>query len=79
MIRRKLRVFLPPASAGFARPNWLPNRRPNLLPQTKGPSIPWSIRLNGLAKELLGLDKWQLDIALQAGEIVEVGDGNEDA
>jgi len=35
--------------------------------------------LQEVAKELLGLDKRHLDIALHAGEIVEVGDGNEEA
>jgi hypothetical protein len=35
--------------------------------------------LQEVAKELLGLDKRHLDIALQAGEIVEVGDGDEEA
>ena len=35
--------------------------------------------LQEIAKDLLGLDDRQLDIALQAGEIVEVGDGNEKA
>jgi len=32
-----------------------------------------------IAKDLLGLDDRQLDIALQAGEIVEVRDGDEKA
>ena len=35
--------------------------------------------LQEVAKELLGLDDRQLDIALQAGEIVEVRDGYEEA
>jgi hypothetical protein len=35
--------------------------------------------LQEVAKELLGLDDRQLDIALQAGEIVEVRDGDEEA
>jgi hypothetical protein len=35
--------------------------------------------LQEVAKDLLRLDDRQLDIALQAGEIVEVGDGNEEA
>jgi len=35
--------------------------------------------LQEVAKDLLGLDDRQLDIALQAGEIVEVRDGDEKA
>lgn len=35
--------------------------------------------LQEVAKDLLGLDDRQLDIALQAGEIVEVRDGDENA
>ncbi|MFU8897194.1 MAG: type II toxin-antitoxin system RelE/ParE family toxin [Gammaproteobacteria bacterium] len=35
--------------------------------------------LQEVAKELLGLDDRQLDIALQAGEIVAVRDGDEEA
>ena len=35
--------------------------------------------LQEVAKDLLRLDDRQLDIALQAGEIVEVRDGNEEA
>jgi hypothetical protein len=35
--------------------------------------------LQEIAKDLLGLDDRQLDIALQAGEIVAVRDGNEEA
>jgi hypothetical protein len=35
--------------------------------------------LQEVAKDLLGLDDRQLDIALQAGEIVEVRDGDEEA
>jgi hypothetical protein len=35
--------------------------------------------LQEVAKDLLGLDDHQLDIALQAGEIVEVRDGDEKA
>jgi hypothetical protein len=35
--------------------------------------------LQEVAKDLLGFDESQLDIALQAGEIVEVRDGDEKA
>ena len=35
--------------------------------------------LQEIGKELLGLDDRQLDIALQAGEIVEVRDGDQEA
>ena len=35
--------------------------------------------LQEVAKDLLGLDDSQLDMALQAGEIVEVRDGDENA
>jgi len=37
------------------------------------------IALQEVAKDLLRLDGRQLDIALQAGETVEVRDGNENA